>query len=228
VPTIRGAGTYYLGYGNVAYVFVLLGSIIICRLDLLILEDRVFATLQLRISASGWVSRVLSGSLLLFFCGGEGSTSTPPHSPRPPGFYCVEASWNVMAHAQKPDFVFRVKRTSAFKLARASVQSTTGSRGVRISGSNAVHTMFWGSVKSTGYPLHLPVSLSLPLPCVTVCHHISTGVYQQLHLKYLGKLARYQLRDPWVWHDSVEACKRVNICEIICSCWSLNKIIRRL
>jgi len=32
-------------------------------------------------------------------------------------------------------------------------------------------------LKSTGYPLHSPVSPSLPLPCVTVCHHISTGLY---------------------------------------------------
>ena len=35
--------------------------------------------------------------------------------------------------------------------------------------------MFRGIVKATGYPLHLPVSPSLLLPCVTVCHHISTG-----------------------------------------------------
>jgi len=33
-------------------------------------------------------------------------------------------------------------RTSPFQLAGASVQSTTGSRGVRISGSNAGYTMF--------------------------------------------------------------------------------------
>jgi len=63
----------------------------------------------------------------------------------------VEASWNVMAHAQKPDFAFRAKRTSPFKSAGgASVQSTAGSRGVRISGSNAGYTIFRGSVKSTG------------------------------------------------------------------------------
>ena len=30
----------------------------------------------------------------------------------------VEASWNVMSHTQKPDFVFRAKRTSPFKSAR--------------------------------------------------------------------------------------------------------------
>jgi len=55
-------------------------------------------------------------------------------------------------------FRLSVKRTSPFKSARASVQSTTGSRGVRISGSNAGYTMFRGSVKSTGYPLRSPVS----------------------------------------------------------------------
>jgi hypothetical protein len=72
-------------------------------------------------------------------------------------------------------FRLSAKRTSPFKSAKASVQSTTDSRGVRISGSNAGYTMFRGSVKSTGYPLHSPFP-SLPLPCVTVCHHISTGV----------------------------------------------------
>ena len=76
-------------------------------------------------------------------------------------------------------FRLSAKRTSPFKSAGASVQSTTGSRGVRISGSNVGYTMFRGSVKSTGYPLHSPVSPSLPLPYVTVCHHISTGVYLQ-------------------------------------------------
>ena len=73
-------------------------------------------------------------------------------------------------------FHLSAKRTSPFKSAAASVQSTTGSRGVLISGSNAGYTMFRGSVKGTGYRLHSPVSPSLPLPCVTVCHHISTGV----------------------------------------------------
>ena len=59
----------------------------------------------------------------------------------------------------------------------ASVQSTTDSRAVSISGSNAGYTMFRGSVKGTGYPLHSPFPPSLPLPCVTVYHHFSTGLY---------------------------------------------------
>ena len=77
-------------------------------------------------------------------------------------------------------FRLSAKRTSPFKSAGASVQTTTGNRGVRISGINARYTMFRDSVKSTGYPFHSPVPPSLPLPCVTACHHISTGLYQEL------------------------------------------------
>jgi hypothetical protein len=72
-----------------------------------------------------------------------------------------------------------------------SVQPTTGSRGVRISGSNAGYTMFRGSVKSTGYPLHSPVSPSLPLPCVTACHHISNG------LNFWNTLRQYNLKTKY-------------------------------
>jgi hypothetical protein len=73
-------------------------------------------------------------------------------------------------------FRLSVKRASPFKSVGVSVHSTTDSRSVRISGSNAGYTMFQGSVKGTGYPLHSPVSPSFPLPYVTVCNHISTGV----------------------------------------------------
>ena len=73
-------------------------------------------------------------------------------------------------------FRLSAKRTGPLKSAGASVPSTTGSRVVRISGINAGYTMFRGSVKGTGYPLHSPVSSSLLLTCVAVCHHISTGV----------------------------------------------------
>jgi len=74
-----------------------------------------------------------------------------------------------MSHAQKPDFVFRARRMSPFKSAVASDQSTAGSRGVPISGSDAGYTMFRGSVKSTGYPLQLPFHfLSLASPCTII------------------------------------------------------------
>ena len=37
--------------------------------------------------------------------------------------------------------------------------------------------MFRVIVKDTDYPLHSTVSPSIPLPCVTLCHHISTAFY---------------------------------------------------
>jgi len=85
--------------------------------------------------------------------------------------------WNGDGTRAETRFRLSAKRTSPFKSAGVSVQSTTGNRGVHISGSNAGYTMFRGSVKSTGYPLHSPVLPSLLLPCVTVCHLISTGLY---------------------------------------------------
>ena len=59
-------------------------------------------------------------------------------------------------------FRLSAKRTSPFKSPGASVQSTTGSRGVRISGSNAEYTKFRGSVRVLAthsirqIPLHFP------------------------------------------------------------------------
>jgi hypothetical protein len=74
-------------------------------------------------------------------------------------------------------FRFSAKRAGPFKpVGGVSSVDYWRSRGVRISGSNAGYTMFLGSVKGTGYPLHSPVSPSLPPPCVTVSHHVSTGL----------------------------------------------------
>jgi len=49
--------------------------------------------------------------------------------------------------------------------------------------------MFEANVKSTGYLLHSPVSASL-LPCVTVCHYISTELYALLPLPKIQSVLR--------------------------------------
>jgi len=61
------------------------------------------------------------------------------------------------------------KRTSPFKSAGTSVQSTTGSRGVRISGSNDGYTMFRGSVKGTWLPTQFA---SFPFTSPPVRHRV--------------------------------------------------------
>jgi len=88
----------------------------------------------------------------------------------------VDCVWNVMAHAQKPGFVFR--RNGRVHL------NWRGRQFSRLLAADVCtsavvmpdNTMSRGSVESTGYPLHSPVSPSLPPLCVTVCHHISTGL----------------------------------------------------
>jgi len=67
------------------------------------------------------------------------------------------------------------KWTSPFKLAGAPVQSTTGSRGVRISvnnGSNVGYTMFWGRVQD--YWLPTPLAC-FPFTSPTVRHRVPSG-----------------------------------------------------
>jgi hypothetical protein len=75
-------------------------------------------------------------------------------------------------------FRLSAKRTSPFKSAGVSVQSTAGSRGVRIYGSNAGYSMFRGTVKSTGYqfPLHFPNRAS---PCDITFQLDSTFLLRQ-------------------------------------------------
>ena len=67
--------------------------------------------------------------------------------------------------------------------------------------------MFRSSVKGTGYPLHSPVSPSLPLPCVTVCHHIWTGVCKAQLLFVLGRRS---------WETCASFC--VSWCVCVCVC----------
>ena len=119
---------------------------------------------------------VLLGSLVVGYvnlvCRRPSNVSTPHISEKTDGRLRLKCDGT----RAETRFRLSAKRTSPFKSAGTSVQSTTCSRGVRISGSNAGYTMFRGSVKGTGYPLHSPVSPSLPLPCFAVWHHISTGL----------------------------------------------------
>ena len=80
-------------------------------------------------------------------------------------------------------FRLSAKRTSQFKSAGASIQSTTCRRAVHISLQDlgcSCKPVFCSHVTLTGYTIHSLVAPSL-LPCVTVCHHISTGLYQTNH-----------------------------------------------
>jgi hypothetical protein len=68
-----------------------------------------------------------------------------------------------MAHTQKPDFVFW-----------RNGQVHLNWRGCQLSRLLAAEVCVSAFVM-----LHTPCSPSLPLPCITVCHHVSTGLYTQ-------------------------------------------------
>jgi len=88
----------------------------------------------------------------------------------------------VTAHVQKRDFVFRRKgrvhlNRQGRQFNRLLAAEVCASAVVMLDApSSEVLEMICG-VKGTGYPLHSSVSPSFPLPCVTLCHHISTGLY---------------------------------------------------
>ena len=88
-------------------------------------------------------------------------------------FLLVDCFWNVMAHAQKPDFVFQ--RNGRVHLNRQFSRLLAAE--VCASAVVMLDTPCSEVVKGTGYPLHSLVSPSHPLPCVTLCHHVSTGLY---------------------------------------------------
>ena len=61
---------------------------------------------------------------------------------------------------------------------------------------------FCSHVNLTGYPLHSLVSPSLPHPCVTVCYHISTGLYfteGPAHIEFCANLVNYTYRRIYTW-----------------------------
>ena len=79
-------------------------------------------------------------------------------------FHCLCCRARAESDGARAETTFRLspKRTSPFKSAEASVQSTTGSRGVSISDSNAGYTTFRGRVRVLAthsirqFPLHFP------------------------------------------------------------------------
>jgi len=107
----------------------------------------------------------------------------------------VERVWNVMAHAQKPDFV-SAKRTSPFKSAGASVRSTACSRGVRISGSNVGYTKCRGS---EGYWLPT-LFAAFPFTSPAVRHRVPSYFNWTLQSIRIPTLKKYSINLTEIWY----------------------------
>jgi hypothetical protein len=116
----------------------------------------------------------------------------------------LDCVWNVMAHAQKQDFVFQ--RNGRVHLNRRGVGGRQFSRvlAAELYASAVVmlDTPFsevtW-SVLATHSIRQFPLHFSLP--CVTVCHHISTGLYNQTSDERKNKPSKenYVCTQRWGW-----------------------------
>jgi len=103
----------------------------------------------------------------------------------------VEHVWNVMAHAQKPDLVFQ--RNRRVHLNRRGRQFSRLLAAEVCASAVVMLDTPCSEVgrKTTGYPLHSNVSPSLPLPCVIVCHQVSTERCKTYTMSQLPESAQY-------------------------------------
>jgi len=106
-------------------------------------------------------------------------------------------------------FRLSAKRTSPFKSAGASVQSTAGSRSVRICGSNAGYTMFRGSTKGTGY--------LLPFSSLPVRHRVPSYFSWTYQLFYIYSIPPDDGLQICPKHVQVDLRNKLRI--NIASCW---------
>ena len=97
----------------------------------------------------------------------------------------VDCIWNVMAHSQKPDFVFRRngrvhlnRRGCQFNRLLAAEVCASAVLMLDTPCSEVVRRVLATHSIRQFYP-------SLPFPCVTVCHHISTGLYNRIYQAYI-------------------------------------------
>jgi len=109
-----------------------------------------------------------------------------------------------MAHAQKPNFIFR--RNGRVHLNRRGRQfsrllaAEVGALAFIVGSNNAGYTMFRGSVKGTGYPLHSPVS---PFTSPPVSHRVPSHFNWSLTLYWTKRghsLEEHSVSFVHSWH----------------------------
>jgi hypothetical protein len=113
-----------------------------------------------------------------------------------------------MAHAQKPDFVFRQNGRVHLNRPRGGGDQFSRVLAAKLCASavsNVGYTMFRGSVKSTGYPLHSPVS-----PLHFPSRASPSAITFQLDSTNTSVLVRILSANRWVMYASVCAC--VSLC----------------
>ena len=123
-----------------------------------------------------------------------------------------------MAHAQKPDLVFQ--RNGRVHLIWRGV-SSFDCLAAEVCASAVVMVVTLDTpcsevqCKTTGYPLHSHVSPSLSLPCVTVCHQVSTELYDPRQVKLRGQTSQNLTRYTNSFQQRYAARLQWNTCSAL-------------
>ena len=142
-----------------------------------------------------------------------------PDKKQPCSLYVSISRSRAERDGTRAETTFRLspKRTSPFKSAGKSVQSTAGSRGVRISVSNAGYTTFRGGVRVLAthsirqFPLHFPSRAS---PCATTFRTQYTTEHRSC--TYLRQLLFWRFPA----HD-ISNCISVSFCDMPTELWAV-------
>ena len=142
-----------------------------------------------------------------------------------PLFPRVDCVWNVMAHAQKPDFVFR--RNWRVPLNRRGRQFSQLLAAEVCASAVVILDTPCSEVVWRVLATHSIRQFPLPLPCVTVCHHISTWLKLCWYPLYgrLGRLLRQAGRKRKISAPTLESNRHspssshIPVTDIKYHCW---------
>ena len=116
----------------------------------------------------------------------------------------VDCVWTVMAHVQKPDFVFRWNgrvHLNRWGCQLSWLLAAEVCAAVVVMLDTPCSEAVWRVLATHS------ISPSLPLPCITVCHHISTGLFLHLQCWNAGKsLLEYMASHPYRACSSEKPC----------------------
>ena len=126
-------------------------------------------------------------------------------------------------HTRRNQILSFGETDESISIGGGSVNLTTGRRAVHISLQGlycSCKPVFCIHVTLTGSPLHSLVSPSL-LPCVTVCHHISTGLYH--NKAHVREMFETSVQFQWLrqfqynWHTFTT---NILLSTLLSVCWA--------
>ena len=132
----------------------------------------------------------------------------------------VDCVWKVIAHAQKPVFVFRRNgRVHSNRQGRQFIRllaaEVCASAVVML--DTPCSEVVWRVLATHSIRQFPP---TLPFPCVAVCHHVATGVYHYLlrnspeecnsHLRPDGNLKSLKRRDLIIFKTGIDSTRQLH------------------